>query len=67
VNLFFAKRRALDLSTKNHQQYPHAKFCSTLIVKRLEAEAEKARAQLGDTLTKRAGAGTREPGRAEAD
>jgi arylsulfatase len=36
------------------------------MVKRLEAEAEKARAELGDALTKRAGAGTREPGRVEA-
>ena len=33
------------------------------IVKRLEAEAEKARAELGDVLTKRTGSGTREPGR----
>ncbi len=33
------------------------------IVKRLEAEAEKARAELGDALTKRKGNGTREPGR----
>ena len=33
------------------------------IVKRLEAEAEKARAELGDALTKRTGSGTREPGR----
>ena len=35
------------------------------IVKRLEAEAEKARAELGDNITKRKGAGTREPGRVE--
>jgi len=35
------------------------------IVKRLEAEAENARAELGDALTKRVGAGIREPGRAE--
>jgi len=35
------------------------------IVKRLESEAEKARAELGDNITKRVGAGIREPGRAE--
>ena len=35
------------------------------IVKRLEAEAEKARAELGDSLTKRQGTGVREPGRVE--
>jgi arylsulfatase A len=33
------------------------------IVKQLEAEAEKARADLGDALTKRPGPGRREPGR----
>ena len=33
------------------------------IVKQLEAEAEKARAELGDALTNRKGTGTREPGR----
>jgi len=33
------------------------------IVKRLEAEAEKARRELGDSLTKREGKGAREPGR----
>ncbi len=33
------------------------------IVARLEAFAEKARADLGDKLTKRTGSGTREPGR----
>ncbi len=33
------------------------------IVKQLETEAEKARADLGDGLTKRAGSGRREPGR----
>jgi arylsulfatase len=33
------------------------------IVQRLEEEAEKARADLGDALTKRPGAGRREPGR----
>ncbi len=36
------------------------------MVKRLETEAEKARAELGDALTKRKGKGTREPGRVEA-
>jgi arylsulfatase A len=35
------------------------------IVKQLEAEAEKARAELGDNLTRRIGAGVREPGRVE--
>ena len=33
------------------------------VVKRLETEAEKARAELGDSLTKRQGKGVREPGR----
>jgi arylsulfatase len=33
------------------------------MVKQLEAEAEKARAELGDSLTKREGKGVREPGR----
>jgi arylsulfatase A len=33
------------------------------MVKQLEAEAEKARAELGDDLTKRTGSGRREPGR----
>jgi len=33
------------------------------VVKRLEALAEQARADLGDSLTKRKGAGAREPGR----
>jgi arylsulfatase A len=33
------------------------------MVKMLEAEAEKARTELGDTLTKRKGKGVREPGR----
>jgi arylsulfatase len=33
------------------------------IVKQLEAEAEKARADLGDAITKNQGAGRREPGR----
>ena len=33
------------------------------IVKQLEAEAEKARVELGDSLTKRTGTGLREPGR----
>jgi len=35
------------------------------IVKQLEAEAEKARAELGDNIAKRNGAGTREPGHVE--
>jgi len=35
------------------------------IVQQLEAEAEKARDELGDTLTKRKGKGVREPGRVE--
>jgi arylsulfatase A-like enzyme len=35
------------------------------IVQQLEREAEKARAELGDALTKRTGAGQREPGRVE--
>jgi arylsulfatase A-like enzyme len=35
------------------------------IVKRLQAEAEKARAELGDSLTKREGKGSREPGKLE--
>ena len=34
------------------------------VVKRLEALAETAREDMGDALTKRAGKGTREPGRA---
>ncbi len=33
------------------------------IVSRLEAEAEKAREELGDALTKRTGKGVREPGK----
>lgn len=33
------------------------------MVKRLEAEAERAREELGDSLTKRVGKGAREPGR----
>ena len=33
------------------------------LVKRLESEAEKARDELGDVLTKRTGKGVREPGR----
>ena len=33
------------------------------IVKQLEAEVEMARAELGDALTKRIGAGNRQPGR----
>ena len=35
------------------------------VVARLQAFAEKCRAELGDTLTQRKGAGTREPGRVE--
>lgn len=37
------------------------------MVKRLEAEAEKARRELGDALTKRTGSGCREPGRLGAE
>jgi len=37
------------------------------IVKQLETEAEKARADLGDSLTKRTGTGHRPPGRLVAD
>jgi arylsulfatase A-like enzyme len=37
------------------------------IVKQLEAEAEKARADLGDGLVKRTGSGRREPGRISPD
>jgi hypothetical protein len=37
------------------------------IVKRLELEAEKAREDLGDALTQRAGKGVREPGRVEIE
>ena len=37
------------------------------MVKQLEAEAEKARAELGDSLTKREGKGVREPGRAAGE
>ena len=33
------------------------------VVKQLEAEAEKARLELGDSLSKRQGKGVREPGR----
>ncbi len=36
------------------------------LVRRLEAEAEKARAELGDALTKQTGTGRREPGRLPA-
>lgn len=36
------------------------------IVARLEAEAEKARVELGDALTNRKGSGLREPGRVES-
>jgi arylsulfatase len=41
----------MDVASKNPE-----------IVKRLEAEAEKARAELGDSLSKRKGKGVREPG-----
>lgn len=37
------------------------------VVKRLEAAAAKARQELGDSLTKRSGAGAREPGRLAAE
>ncbi len=37
------------------------------VVGRLEAEAEKARVELGDWLTKRVGTGVREPGRLSSD
>jgi len=43
-------------TTNVAQQHPE-------MVKRLEAEVEKARADLGDALTKRPGSGRREPGR----
>ena len=43
-------------STNVAEQHPD-------IVKRLEAEADKARADLGDALTKQPGPGRREPGR----
>ena len=43
-------------TTNVAQQHPE-------VVKRLEAEVEKARADLGDALTKRPGLGRREPGR----
>ena len=35
------------------------------VVARLQAFADKCRAELGDTLTQRQGAGVREPGRIE--
>lgn len=41
-------------------RYPH-------IVKALQAEVEKARNELGDTLTRRTGSGVREPGRVAPD
>jgi arylsulfatase A len=47
-----------DISEANDVSGQHAD-----IVKRLEAEAEKARLELGDALTKRQGQGVREPGR----
>jgi len=49
---------AADLSESRNvaAEYPQ-------VMQRLLAEAEQARAELGDALTKRTGAGTREPGR----
>jgi arylsulfatase A len=47
-----------DVSETTDVAAQHAK-----IVKQLEAEAEKARAELGDTLAKREGKGARQPGR----
>ncbi|HVM50417.1 MAG TPA: sulfatase [Candidatus Acidoferrum sp.] len=49
---------ANDISETNDVSAEHSK-----IVKQLQAEAEKARAELGDALTKRQGKGIREPGR----
>ncbi len=37
------------------------------VVARLNAQAEQARAELGDALTKRTGSGNREPGRLPAE
>jgi arylsulfatase A len=37
------------------------------MLQKLEAEAEKAREELGDALTKRKGRGVREPGRLPPD
>ncbi len=47
-----------DISETRNVAAEHAE-----IVKQLEAEAEKARAELGDGLTKRRGTGNRQPGR----
>jgi arylsulfatase len=47
-----------DISETTNVSTEHPK-----IVKRLQAEAEKARAELGDALTKRTGKGSREPGK----
>jgi arylsulfatase A len=48
-----------DISETNNVAAQHPD-----IVKQLEAEGEKARADLGDSLTKRTGTGHRQPGRA---
>jgi len=48
--------RDIGETTDVSAQYPE-------LVKKLEAEAEKARAELGDGLLKRTGSGQREPGR----
>ena len=40
---------------------------NAVVVKRLEAFAEKAREDLGGSLTNRKGAGAREPGRVAAE
>jgi arylsulfatase len=47
-----------DIGEMNDVSAQHPK-----IVQQLEAQAEKARADLGDALTKRPGSGKREPGR----
>ncbi|MCB1093165.1 MAG: hypothetical protein KDL87_16620, partial [Verrucomicrobiae bacterium] len=49
---------AKDIEEKHNVADQHPE-----IVERLLAEVEKARAELGDNLTKRQGAGNREPGR----
>jgi arylsulfatase A len=51
-----------DVSEKANAAAQHPE-----IVSRLEAEAEKAREELGDALTGRKGKGTREPGRTKED
>jgi arylsulfatase len=50
-----------DISESVDVSASHAK-----IVKRLEAETEKAHEELGDTIAGRTGRGTREPGRLKA-